>query len=130
MKMLMSERLARSARNITDLPAKRQSHSLRTWIKERGQDYPAQTLTHICLFLCADGFSANNRLSRPAGDPRRRTDQLHLYLPGFGRKKQGKDALVVGWNIQDTTRCGWRAGLPVNKDGALMSSPIAQSTTP
>ncbi|MFQ9949909.1 MAG: hypothetical protein ACLRXB_14200 [Escherichia coli] len=37
---------------------------------------------------------------------------------------------MVGWNIQDTTRLWLEAGLPVNKDGALMSSPLAQSTYP
>lgn len=39
-------------------------HSLRTWIKERGQDYPPRHSPRICLFLCADDFSANNRPSR------------------------------------------------------------------
>ncbi|MDU3067041.1 MAG: MerR family transcriptional regulator [Escherichia coli] len=59
-------------------------HSLRTWIKERGQDYPAQTLT------------------------------THLFIPL--RRRQGKDALVVGWNIQDTTRL-WLEGWIASQQG-------------
>lgn len=98
-------------------------HSLRTWIKERGQDYPAQTLTTSVYSSAPTASVPTTDSPDAAGDPRRRTDQLHLYLPGFGAQKQGKDALVVGWNIQDTTRLWLEAGLPVNKDGALMSSP-------
>lgn len=51
-----------------------------------------------------------------AGDPRRRTDQLHRHLSGSARKKQGKDALVVGWNIQDTTRL-WLEGWIASQQG-------------
>ena len=64
-------------------------HSLRTWIKERGQDYPAQTLT------------------------------THLFIPLRRRlqcQQPGKDALVVGWNIQDTTRL-WLEGWIASQQG-------------
>ncbi len=102
-------------------------HSLRTWIKERGQDYPAQTLTtHLFIPL-------RRRLQCQQPTLQALLAILDGVLINYiaiclasARKKQGKDALVVGWNIQDTTRLwleGWRAGLPVNKDGALMSSP-------
>ena len=39
-------------------------HSLRTWIKERGQDYPAQTLTTSVYSSAPTASGANNRLSR------------------------------------------------------------------
>lgn len=51
-----------------------------------------------------------------AGDPRRRTDQLHRHLLASARKKQGKDALVVGWNIHDTTRL-WLEGWIASQQG-------------
>lgn len=99
-------------------------HSLRTWIKERGQDYPAQTLTtHLFIPL-------RRRLQCQQPTLQALLAILDGVLINYiaiclasARKKQGKDALVVGWNIHDTTRLWLEAGLPVNKDGALMSSP-------
>ncbi len=91
-------------------------HSLRTWIKERGQDYPAQTLTtHLFIPLRRRLRVPTTDSPDAAGDPRRRTDQLHLYLR-LRRAKQGKDALVVGWNIQDTTRL-WLEGWIASQQG-------------
>ncbi len=70
-------------------------HSLRTWIKERGQDYPAQALLAIL-----DGVLIN---------------YIAICLAS-ARKKQGKDALVVGWNIHDTTRL-WLEGWIASQQG-------------
>lgn len=99
-------------------------HSLRTWIKERGQDYPAQTLTtHLfiplrrrlqcqqptlqTLLAILDGVLINY-ISICTASARKNRVKMHWWLAGIFRIP-----LV----------CGWRAGLPVNKDGALMSSP-------
>lgn len=99
-------------------------HSLRTWIKERGQDYPAQTLTtHLfiplrrrlqcqqatlqALLAILDGVLINY-ISICLASARKNRVKMHWWLAGIFRIP-----LV----------CGWRAGLPVNKDGALMSSP-------
>jgi len=44
------------------------------------------------------------------------------------RKKSGKDALVIGWNISDTTRL-WLAGWSATQRGwraSILAHPIAQ----
>jgi MerR family transcriptional regulator, activator of the csg genes len=86
---------------------------LRMWIKERGRDYPAQTLvTHLFIPL---------RLRLQSSQPTLRA--LLSVLDGLlinyisvcmasARKRQGRDALVIGWDITDTTRLwleGWVA---------------------
>ncbi|VYU74024.1 HTH-type transcriptional regulator MlrA [Metakosakonia massiliensis] len=88
-------------------------HRLRLWFKERSQDYPAQTLaTHLLIPL-----RQRLKCEQPA------LLVLLGVLDGVlinhiccclnsARKKNGRDALVVGWNIQDTTRLwleGWMA---------------------
>lgn len=86
---------------------------LRLWIKERSHDYPAETLiTHLFIPLRRRLQSQQPAL----------TVMLSLldgvlinYICGClntARKKNGRDALVVGWNVQDTTRIwleGWMA---------------------
>ncbi len=60
-------------------------HSLRTWIKERGQDYPRPDTHHTSVYSSAPTASVPTTDSPgAAGDPRRRTDQLHRHLSGFG----------------------------------------------
>ncbi len=77
-------------------------HSLRLWVKERGQDYPAQTLT-TNLFV---PLRRRLQCQQPA------LQALLGILDGIlinyialclasARKKQGKDALVIGWNIHE-----------------------------
>ncbi|MRS14994.1 HTH-type transcriptional regulator MlrA [Enterobacteriaceae bacterium RIT691] len=86
---------------------------LRLWIKERGNDYPAQTLVaHLFIPL---------RLRLQSSQPTLQAllsvldGVLINYISGCmsaARKRQGRDALVVGWNITDTTRLwleGWIA---------------------
>ncbi|CBG88988.1 HTH-type transcriptional regulator MlrA [Citrobacter rodentium] len=80
-------------------------HSLRAWLKERGQDYPAQTLTtHLFIPL-------RRRLQYQQATLQALLGILDGVLINYiaislaaARKKQGKEALVVGWNIHDTTR--------------------------
>lgn len=92
-------------------------HSLRTWIKDRGQDYPAQTLTtHLFIPL-------RRRLQCQQPTLRALLAILDGVLINYiaiclasARKKQGKDALVVGWNIQDTTRL-WLEGWIASQQG-------------
>ena len=65
-------------------------HSLRTWIKERGHGLPRPDTHHTSVYSSAPTASVPTTDSPDAaGDPRRRTDQLHLYLPGFGAQKTG-----------------------------------------
>ncbi|HEY2451259.1 MAG TPA: HTH-type transcriptional regulator MlrA [Scandinavium sp.] len=86
---------------------------LRLWIKERGRDYPAQTLvSHLFIPL---------RLRLQSSQPT--LQALLSVLDGVlinyisvcmasARKRQGRDALVIGWDITDTTRLwleGWVA---------------------
>ena len=92
-------------------------HSLRTWIKERGQDYPAQTLTtHLFIPL-------RRRLQCQQPTLQALLAILDGVLINYiaiclasARNKQGKDALVVGWNIQDTTRL-WLEGWIASQQG-------------
>ncbi|MDZ7324792.1 HTH-type transcriptional regulator MlrA [Kosakonia sacchari] len=88
-------------------------HRLHQWIKEHGRDYPAQALTtHLLIPL---------RLRLQTQQPALLAmlsllDGILInYISGCltsARKKPGKDALVIGWNVQDTTRLwleGWMA---------------------
>jgi len=78
---------------------------LRTWIKEQGRDYPAQTLiAHLFIPL-------RRRLQSQQPALQTLLSMLDGALINYisvclstARKKSGKDALVVGWNIHDTTR--------------------------
>lgn len=89
---------------------------VRNWVSETGRDYPAQTLIDklfiplrhrlqsqqpalAILLSILDGVLIN---------------YIALCLAS-ARKKSGKDALVIGWNISDTTRL-WLAG--VRRSGA------------
>ncbi|ABP61390.1 HTH-type transcriptional regulator MlrA [Enterobacter sp. 638] len=78
---------------------------LRTWIKEQGRDYPAQTLiAHLFIPL-------RRRLQSQQPTLQTLLSMLDGVLINYisvclssARKKSGKDALVVGWNVHDTTR--------------------------
>lgn len=86
---------------------------LRLWIKERARDYPAQTLVTY-LFI---------PLRRRLQSQQATLHMLLSMLDGIlinhishcllsSHRKAGKEALVVGWNIHDTTRLwleGWMA---------------------
>ncbi|EFP7227421.1 TPA: MerR family transcriptional regulator [Shigella dysenteriae] len=83
----------------------------------RGQDYPAQTLTtHLFIPL-------RRRLQCQQPTLQALLAILDGVLINYiviclasARKKQGKDALVVGWNIQDTTRL-WLEGWIASQQG-------------
>ena len=51
-----------------------------------------------------------------AGDPRRVLINYIAICLASARKKKGKDALVVGWNIHDTTRL-WLEGWIASQQG-------------
>lgn len=92
-------------------------HSLRVWLKEQSQDYPAQTLT-TCLFI-----PLRRRLQCQQTTLQALLGILDGVLINYiaiclasARKKQGKDALVVGWNIHDTTRL-WLEGWVASQQG-------------
>ena len=80
---------------------------LRGWIKEQGRDYPAQTLiTHLFIPLrrrlqCqCQQTTLQALLSMLDG-------VLINYISvclASARNKNSKDALVIGWNVHDTTR--------------------------
>ncbi|EFN5301277.1 transcriptional regulator [Escherichia coli] len=83
----------------------------------RDQDYPAQTLTtHLFIPL-------RRRLQCQQPTLQALLAILDGVLINYiaiclasARKKQGKDALVVGWNIQDTTRL-WLEGWIASQQG-------------
>ncbi len=104
--------------------------SLRMWIKERGQDYPAQTLTtHLfiplrrrlqcqqptlqALLAILDGVLINY-IAICLASARKNRVKMRWWLAGIFRIPRG---------------CGWRVGLPASKDGALMSSPIPSTSS-
>ncbi|MDY1036190.1 HTH-type transcriptional regulator MlrA [Enterobacteriaceae bacterium RIT714] len=78
---------------------------LRGWIKEQGRDYPAQTLiTELFIPL-------RRRLQSQQPTLQALLSMLDGVLINYisvclssARKKAGRDALVVGWNVHDTTR--------------------------
>lgn len=89
------------------------TNRLRLWLKERGREYPAQTLvTHLFVPLrrrlqCQQAL-LQVMLSMLDG---MLINHVAYCLSG-AHKKGGKDALVLGWNINDTTRLwleGWMA---------------------
>lgn len=102
---------------------------LRMWIKERSHDYPAQTLVP-CLF---------NPLRLRLQGPQPTLQALLGILDGVlinavslhlaaARKRQGNDALVVGWNITDTTRL-WLEGWIACEQGwrvDILAHPVSQ----
>lgn len=86
---------------------------LRNWLKEFGREYPARTLvTHLLIPL-------RLRLRSPEPALVAMLSLLDGVLINYisvclasARKRGGNDALVIGWNIHDTTRLwmeGWIA---------------------
>ena len=101
-------------------------HSLRTWIKERGQDYPAQTLTtHLFIPL-------RRRLQCQQPTLQALLAILDGVLINYiaiclasARKKQGKDALVVGWNSK-AVHC-WCGAVKIEPPPNSSNSPVGKN---
>lgn len=92
-------------------------HSLRLWVKERGQDYPAQTLTtNLFVPLRRRLQCQQPALQALLGILDGILINYIALCPASARKKQGKDALVIGWNIHDTTRL-WLEGWVASQQG-------------
>jgi len=103
---------------------------LRLWLKERGSDYPAQTLiAHLFIPL-------RRRLQSQQPTLQALLSALDGVLINYiciclatARKKNSKDALVIGWNVHDTTRLwleawiaaqqGWRVDVLAHSLGQL-----------
>lgn len=107
-----------------------QLHRLRLWLKERGSDYPARTLI-TSLFI-----PLRRRLQSQQPTLQVLLSALDGVLINYiciclatARKKNSKDALVVGWNVHDTTRLwleawiaaqqGWRVDVLAHSLGQL-----------
>ncbi len=90
-------------------------HSLRTWIKSAVRITRPDT-HHTSVYSSAPTASV------PTTDSPALLAILdgvlinYISICGFGAQKQGKDALVVGWNIQDTTRL-WLEGWIASQQG-------------
>ncbi len=92
---------------------------LRAWIKEQGRDYPAQTLiNHLFIPL-------RRRLQCQHSTLQALLSMLDGVLINYiavclasARNKGGKDALVVGWNVHDTTRLWLEAWIATQQAGA------------
>ena len=92
-------------------------HRLRVWLKDRGSEYPAQTLiSHLFIPL-------RRRLQSQQPTLQALLSALDGVLINYiciclasARKKNSKDALVVGWNVQDTTRL-WLEAWIAAQDG-------------
>jgi DNA-binding transcriptional MerR regulator len=105
-------------------------HRLRLWLKERGNEYPAQTLiSHLFIPL-------RRRLQSQQPTLQALLSALDGVLINYiciclatARKKNSKDALVIGWNVHDTTRLwleawiaaqqGWRVDVLAHSLGQL-----------
>ena len=93
---------------------------LHFFLKERGQDYPAQTLnTHLFIPLRRRLQCQQPILQALLGILDGVLINYIAICLASARKKQGKDALVVGWNIQDTTRL-WLEGWVASQQGWRM----------
>lgn len=103
---------------------------LRAWIKEQGAIIRRKRLSPIFSFRSVDACSAS---SQPC---RRCSSMLDGVLINYiavclasAKNKAGKDALVVGWNVHDTTRLwleawiatqkGWRVDVLAHSLGQL-----------
>lgn len=86
---------------------------LRQWIKECGRDYPAKTLVrHLFIPLRLRLQSAQPTLQAFLGILDGMLINYISLCLASARKRSGRDALIVGWNITDTTRLwleGWIA---------------------
>ncbi len=97
---------------------------LRGWIKEQGRDYPAQTLiTHLFIPL-------RRRLQCQQTTLQALLSMLDGVLINYisvclasARNKNSKDALVIGWNVHDTTRLWLEAWIATSRAGALTCLP-------
>ena len=92
---------------------------LRAWIKEQGRDYPAQTLiNHLFIPL-------RRRLQCQHSTLQALLSMLDGVLINYiavclasARNKAEKDALVVGWNVHDTTRLWLKLWIATSRAGA------------
>ncbi len=102
---------------------------VRNWVSETGRDYTAQTLVDK-LFI-----PLRHRLQSQQAALATLLSILDGVLINYialclssARKKSGKDALVIGWNITDTTRL-WLAGWSATQRGwrvSILAHPVAQ----
>lgn len=102
---------------------------VRNWVADTGRDYPAQTLIDN-LFI-----PLRHRLQSQQATLATLLSVLDGVLINYtalclasARKKSGKDALVVGWNINDTTRL-WLAGWSATQRGwrvNILAHPLTQ----
>lgn len=90
---------------------------LRMWFKERDHDYPAETLTSQLLLPLRRRLQCQQpalllMLSLLDG-----VLISHIcHCLNSARKKNSRDALVIGWNVQDTTRL-WLEGWIASQQG-------------
>ena len=92
-------------------------HSLRLWIKERGQDYPAQTLnTHLFIPL-------RRRLQCQQPILQALLGILDGVLINYVRNR-GKMLWWLAGTFMIRPVYGWKVGSPASRDGALTSLPI------
>ncbi|WP_312978470.1 MerR family transcriptional regulator [Atlantibacter sp.] len=102
---------------------------VRNWVSETGRDYPAQTLVDKLFIplrhrLLSQQAALATLLSILDGVL---INYIALCLSS-ARKKSGKDALVIGWNITDTTRL-WLAGWSATQRGwrvSILAHPVTQ----
>lgn len=112
---------------------------LRAWIADIGRIYPAQTLVHHLYLplrrrLHGQQVALCAMLSLLDG-------ALINYIAmciASARKQSGRDALVVGWNVQDTTRLwlaawiasqqGWRVDVLANSLNQLKPEMFERQT--
>lgn len=86
-------------------------HSLRMWIKERGQDYPAQTLnTHLFIPLRRRLQCQQPILQALLGILDGVLINYIAICLASARKKQGKDAWLSAGTFMIPPAYGWRVG--------------------
>ncbi|MEL4014200.1 MerR family transcriptional regulator [Dryocola clanedunensis] len=89
---------------------------LRAWMADVGRDYPAETLvmqlyTPLRRRLQCQQVTLNTLLSLLDGAL---INYIALCLAS-ARKHSGKDALLIGWNTQDTTRLWMAAWMAIQQ---------------
>lgn len=92
---------------------------LETFLNEQRNAHPNQSLKNTLAVHLPKRLV--ERLQQLGQIPDRSTTSLFAWL------RRAKNRVKMHWWLAGIFRiplvCGWRAGLPVNKDGALMSSP-------
>ncbi|MGP3592494.1 HTH-type transcriptional regulator MlrA [Vagococcus sp. WN89Y] len=92
-------------------------HQLRVWIKAHARDFPARTLATQLLIPLRHRLQSQ----QPALLPMLSLldgvliNYISLCL-AFARRRNHQDALVIGWNVKDTTRL-WLEGWIASQQG-------------